>query len=259
MTETHKILRILSIAVLVIGIVGWWIKSRAISSDPSASFKSTNDDDAQSIDTLDTSEPAVDAELAQEEAGEVALPQGSGGNGSVVDDVLTDRSENPKCIFQGILMIPKFYPAQSPDQPEVLGGKISYILTGLFFLASLFWGKPVIQEFAEKSGMATESFVGNRRFYIRWLTKVWVGYFFVKAALYFWLAGAVNLETAMIVRAVTGKFSFVALIVGEKLLRRQILLVMNHLSMQPIASTRGQFMQVGLSPTSSGPTPPPHQ
>lgn len=110
---------------------------------------------------------------------------------------------------------------------------ITNVMTGLFFLASLFIGKPIIQEFAERAMSEPKPFVGNRLFYVRFLTWVWVGYFFVKAGFYAWVVAIMPFEQALATRAVVGQVSLVALIAGERLFRKQIFMVLALMNLFP--------------------------
>lgn len=89
------------------------------------------------------------------------------------------------------------------------------ILVGLFFALTLRAGEtPLIQEFAEarwqKEGKVVP--LTEERKYVLWFcTAVWAGYFFVKAAFYFWISSTRSLEQAMAIRAVVGNASPYAL------------------------------------------------
>ncbi len=52
---------------------------------------------------------------------------------------------------------------------------------------------------------------GDRRFF-QWLTFIWVAYFVLKAALYYWMAESMSLDEAMPIRAVVGPASIAALL-----------------------------------------------
>ncbi len=101
---------------------------------------------------------------------------------------------------------------------------LTNILTGVYFGATVFIGKPLIQEFAEKS-RTIPSLVETQsaKTYLRYLTMVWSGYFFVKAVIYFYLAESdLSIERVISIRSVLGPVSFVALLGGERILRPQL-------------------------------------
>lgn len=96
---------------------------------------------------------------------------------------------------------------------------VSNIFTGLFFGASLFSEKTVIQEFREKRG-DQRPVTRDRVAYFKILTIVWVIYFFAKAGAYFWMASQMSLEQGLVLRTILGSTSFYAMlfisIVGSK-------------------------------------------
>ncbi|HST75849.1 MAG TPA: septation protein IspZ [Acetobacteraceae bacterium] len=91
-------------------------------------------------------------------------------------------------------------------EPVVTNG-----LTGLVFAAGAFGDKPVIQLLAEARGRSFPEGAEFRRFF-QVLTFIWVAYFALKAAVYYWLATHLTLEEAMPIRAVVGPGSLVVLL-----------------------------------------------
>jgi uncharacterized membrane protein len=92
-------------------------------------------------------------------------------------------------------------------------------LTGLYFGATIFVGKPLIQEFAEKAGTAPLDRPGAKE-YLRILTVAWTAYFFAKAAVYLYLADSgLSFETATSIRSALGPISLAVMLGGERLLR----------------------------------------
>ena len=96
---------------------------------------------------------------------------------------------------------------------------VTNIFTGIFFGASLFAKKTVLQEFREKQDFS-RPFTRDRVAYFRILTGVWTAYFIVKAAAYFWMASHYSIEEGLLFRSVLGTGSFYGLlfvsIVGSK-------------------------------------------
>ena len=88
---------------------------------------------------------------------------------------------------------------------------VTNALTGLVFAAGAFGDKPVIQLLAEARGRSFPEGAEFRRFF-QVLTFIWVAYFMLKAAVYYWLARTFTLEEAMPIRAVVGPASLAALL-----------------------------------------------
>jgi intracellular septation protein A len=88
---------------------------------------------------------------------------------------------------------------------------VSNVFTGLFFGASLFSEKTVLQEFREKSG-DSKPVTRDRVAYFKILTAVWTIYFFAKASAYFWMASHMSLEKGLLIRTLLGSMSFYALL-----------------------------------------------
>lgn len=85
-------------------------------------------------------------------------------------------------------------------------------ISGLFFIGSVLWGKPVIIEFAERS-------LGRRmdraRGYLAVWTLLWGLFFFLRSGTYVWMAYNVSLDRALVIRGVLGPASFVGMFVVE--------------------------------------------
>ncbi len=88
---------------------------------------------------------------------------------------------------------------------------ITNILTGLFFGYSLFAEKTIIQEFYEQRPDAKPIREEMKKFF-RFITLIWVTYFFLKAILYFWMASHYSIEQGLILRTLVGSGSMYALI-----------------------------------------------
>ena len=83
---------------------------------------------------------------------------------------------------------------------------ISNAATGLVFFAGALGDKPIMQEAAEQRG---HSFVVTKeiRAFFRLFTLVWAAYFFLKAALFAWMAWTMPMLEAMALRSVIGGVS----------------------------------------------------
>ena len=85
------------------------------------------------------------------------------------------------------------------------------VATGAAFVFAAFGEKPILQEFAEQRGKVPRSGADIRRFF-QFMTLFWAAYFFVKAALYVWLALRLPLAEAAAARSVIGAVSMAAMI-----------------------------------------------
>jgi intracellular septation protein A len=86
-------------------------------------------------------------------------------------------------------------------------------LTGLFFLASVAVGRPLVVELAQKQ--QTEPFKPHVISYMRALTIAWGFFFFVRAAIYVWMAYRLTIDQALAIRSVASPASFGVMIGGE--------------------------------------------
>jgi uncharacterized membrane protein len=110
---------------------------------------------------------------------------------------------------------------------------LTNILMGIYFGATVFIGKPLIQEFAERAKTESIDRPGARK-YLRYLTVAWSAYFFVKAALYLHLANSsLSIEETTAIRSAFGPISFGIMLGGERLLRPAIFKVLKALNMLP--------------------------
>ncbi len=99
---------------------------------------------------------------------------------------------------------------------------ITNVLTGVWFGATLFGDKTMLLELYEKTRKPEDPMPPETPSYLRMLTTVWTLYFFAKAALYAWIGVVYPLDRAIEIRAVVGTASFVALLGGERLVRRPL-------------------------------------
>ena len=83
---------------------------------------------------------------------------------------------------------------------------VSNIATGIAFVVGALGEKPIIQEVAEQRG---QSFVATDeiRAFFRLFTLVWAAYFFLKAALFLWMAWTMPMLEAMALRSAIGGVS----------------------------------------------------
>ena len=107
------------------------------------------------------------------------------------------------------------------------------LVFALYFGASVLVGKPVIAEFARQTMDPERMKLPGVRRYLELLTFVWTGYFVVKAGVYFYVARTYSIEEALAFRAVVGNATLAGLLIGERVLRPQIIVVLKRLGILP--------------------------
>jgi len=115
---------------------------------------------------------------------------------------------------------------------------LSNVVTGVFFALTLRGKKSLIQEFAERRALAGGTAVPinpDTIYYFRLCTRVWVVYFFLKAAFYAWTAYRYDLEKALAIRLLVGNVTFYALLFVSIFLARPIILSLRRLGLTPSA------------------------
>lgn len=116
---------------------------------------------------------------------------------------------------------------------------VTNIFTGIFFGASLFSNKTVIQEFREKSGNV-KPLTRDRVAYFKILTLVWTAYFFLKAGAYYWMASTMSLEQGLLLRTILGSASFYALLFISIVGSKRIFPWMKKMKLLPVAEDEVQ-------------------
>jgi uncharacterized membrane protein len=91
---------------------------------------------------------------------------------------------------------------------------VTNIMTGIFFTVSLFGKSSIIQDLREKNPDAAPM-TPERVVFFRWLTVVWVLYFFAKAGAYGWMASRMEFESALVLRMLFGSASFYVMLFGS--------------------------------------------
>jgi intracellular septation protein A len=85
--------------------------------------------------------------------------------------------------------------------------------TGIFFLATVIMGRPVIIEFAEKA-LGRKLPDTLRGYFVFW-TLIWALFFFLRAGAYVWMAYHLSIDRALVLRSFVGPVSFIVLIGAE--------------------------------------------
>jgi len=93
------------------------------------------------------------------------------------------------------------------------------LLTAGFFGITLFGGKPLIQEFAERTMPPEKKERKDITNYLWFLTLGWTLYFVTKAVVYAFVSYSFPLTQAMQFRSVFGAVTLVGMFAGEKLAR----------------------------------------
>lgn len=113
---------------------------------------------------------------------------------------------------------------------------VTNIATGGAFVIGAFGEKPLVQEAAEQRSPAFRATPEIRRFF-QLFTLVWALYFFLKAALYAWLALTLPLAEAMALRSVLGGASL-ALLIGVSVTQgRRLFFLCRTLGLLPRSDT----------------------
>ena len=105
------------------------------------------------------------------------------------------------------------------------------LLTAGFFGITLFKGKPMIQELAEKFMSAEHASLLHVQQYLRILTMVWTFYFVIKAAIYAVISYRLSIDEALAIRSVFGTASLYVLLIGEKIFRRHLMAGLRYLGL----------------------------
>ncbi|NNN05397.1 MAG: hypothetical protein HKL90_05810 [Elusimicrobia bacterium] len=90
-------------------------------------------------------------------------------------------------------------------------GGVTHLITGFVFAGTLFSGTPLLEEFYRQSP-AAKPMTPELRSYFRFLTGLWVAYFFFTAVLFFWFAWRFSLEKSVLLRSVVGTGSLCLLL-----------------------------------------------
>jgi intracellular septation protein A len=116
---------------------------------------------------------------------------------------------------------------------------ISNAATGFVFVAGALGEKPIMQEAAEQRG---HSFVVTReiRAFFRLFTLVWAAYFFLKAALFAWMAWTMPMLEAMALRSAIGGVSLGLMIAVSVTQGRRLFFLCRRLGLLPKADEPAQ-------------------
>jgi intracellular septation protein A len=109
---------------------------------------------------------------------------------------------------------------------------ITNAATGLAFVAGALGEKPIIQEVAEQRG---EIFVATQevRAFFRLFTLLWAAYFFLKAAVYFWMAWMLPMLEGMALRSVAGSVSLGLMVAVSVTQGRRLFFLCRRLGLLP--------------------------
>jgi intracellular septation protein A len=91
-------------------------------------------------------------------------------------------------------------------------------LTGCFFLGTVVVGRPIVIEFAEKAMGRALPVTAHP--YLRNWTIVWGLFFFVRAAVFVWMAYRLSIDRALAIRGIIGPTSFGVMFLVEMATRR---------------------------------------
>jgi intracellular septation protein A len=109
---------------------------------------------------------------------------------------------------------------------------VSNVATGLAFVVGALGEKPIIQEAAEQRG-ASFATTNEIRAFFRLFTLVWAAYFFIKAALFAWMAWTMPMLEAMALRSVIGGVSLGLMIAASVTQGRRLFFLCRRLGVLP--------------------------
>ncbi len=120
---------------------------------------------------------------------------------------------------------------------------VTNAITGLFFGATIFSDKPLIQEFYEKRKAPDKPITPEQVLFFRLFTALWVVYFFAKAAFYYWVSRRYSIEKAMVIRGLAGNISLCVLLFGSFAFGRRLFGVAKKLGLLRSAAPRSTASQ----------------
>jgi intracellular septation protein A len=89
---------------------------------------------------------------------------------------------------------------------------VSNVVVAIFIGSAAFGPKPIIMEFAERSGRLPKQHPPDLVAYFRVFTLLWAAYFLAKAVFYVWVARNLSLTGGMLLRLIVGQGSFYLLL-----------------------------------------------
>jgi len=121
------------------------------------------------------------------------------------------------------------------------------LFLGIFFASSIFGGKTVIQEYTEAQG-DQRPVTADRVAYFKILTGVWVLYFGLKAAAYYWIASNYSLEQSLVIRTVVGSGTLYAMLFVSIFGSKKIFPLLKKYGLLPEESTSRSTNELGTDP-----------
>jgi intracellular septation protein A len=115
---------------------------------------------------------------------------------------------------------------------------LTNIIIAIFWAASLFKDKSIVQEIAESQGRVDPSQSIDKRFFFNIFTIFWSAYFLLKGLFYYWTYQNTNMDNALIVRIFVGKISLWIMIGSSTLLPRKIWKLMEWFKVFPSQKMR---------------------
>jgi intracellular septation protein A len=116
---------------------------------------------------------------------------------------------------------------------------VSNVATGIMFVIGALGEKPIMQEAAEQRG---HSFVATEeiRAFFRLFTLLWAAYFFLKAAMFAWMAWTMPMLEAMALRSVVGGVSLGLMIAISVTQGRRLFFLCRRLGLLPKPEERAE-------------------
>lgn len=113
---------------------------------------------------------------------------------------------------------------------------LTNLATAGFFGAGAFGRKPLVMEFANKSGRLPGSRPPDFVTFFRVFTLLWAGYFLAKAILYAWVATRYDLTQAAVLRFVLGPVTFYSFLAVSLLGGRSIYMLLRRVGILALAA-----------------------
>ena len=89
---------------------------------------------------------------------------------------------------------------------------ITSLVVGMSFMLGAQGAKPMMQEIAEAQTREAFPDRPDVRFFFQLLTLFWAGYFFLRAATYFWIGEAMPIDQVMQIRPILGTVSMLVMV-----------------------------------------------
>jgi hypothetical protein len=119
---------------------------------------------------------------------------------------------------------------------------LTNLIIGLFWSASVFKEKSVVQEIAESQGRTSVETSVDKKFFFNCFTIFWSFYFISKGLFYFWMYQLPEIHRPIVVRLIVGKISFLVMMAISLLLPEKIWALMNRFQLLSSSKMKNKNM-----------------